>query len=89
MFINLARNRLIITLLVLGGSAIIYLFGEYLGARVSARAGFWSGATLVSLSWVTFNWFWGDFSKASGKLKLLGVAAITATIVWTTYLMFQ
>lgn len=89
MFIKLARNRLIITLLVLGGSAIIYLFGEFLGARVSARAGFWLGATMVTLSWVTFKSICGDFSEVPGAIKLSGVAAITAMIVWTTYLLFQ
>ena len=89
MFIKLARNRLIITLLVLGGSAIIYLFGEFLGARVSARAGFWLGATMVTLSWVTFKWIYGDFREVPGAVKLTGVAAITAMIVWTMYLLLQ
>ena len=89
MFIKLARNRLIITLLVLVASAIIYLFGEYLGALVSPRAGFWLGATMVSLSWVTFKWIVGDFSEAPGALKLFGAAAITAMIGWTTYQLFQ
>ena len=89
MFIKLARNRLIITLLVLGGSAIIYLLGGYLGARVSARAGFWLGTTMVTLSWVTFKWIVGDFSEVPGAIKLSGVVAITAMIGWTTYLLFQ
>ncbi len=89
MIIKLARNRLIITLLFLGGSAIIYLFGEFLGTRVSARAGFWLGATMVTLSWVTFKWNWGDFGEVPGAIKISGVAVITAMIVWTTYLLFQ
>ena len=89
MFIKLARNRLIITLLVLGGSAIIFLFGEFLGARVSARAGFWLGATMVTLSWVTFKWICGDFSEVPGAIKLSAVAAITAMIGWTTFLLYQ
>jgi len=89
MFNKLARNRLIITLLVLGGSAIIYLLGEYLGTRVSPGAGFWLGATMVTLSWVTFESICGDFGEVPGAIKLSGVAAITAMIGWTTYLLFQ
>lgn len=89
MFIKLARNRLIITLLVLGGSAIIYLLGEYLGTRVSPSAGFWLGATMVILSWVAFKWICGDFSEVPGAIKLSAVAAITAMVVWTTYLLIQ
>ena len=89
MIIRLTRNPLLITLLGLGVAVIIFLFGEYLGGQVSPRAGIWLGGTMVTLSWVTFKWVWGDWSEAPGALKIFGVAIITFLVGWTTYLLLQ
>jgi hypothetical protein len=89
MQIKLTRNPLLVTLMGLGGAAVVFLFGEYIGGQVSDRAGIWLGGTLVTLSWVTYKWFWGDFSKAPGALKLFGGAVVTVMIVWTMYLLLQ
>jgi len=80
---------LLITLLGLGVAAIIFLFGEYLGGKVSSGAGIWLGGTMVTLFWVTFKWIWGDWSKAPGAIKISGAVIITAMVGWTTYLLLQ
>ena len=89
MNISLTRNSLLITLLGLGVAVSIFLFGEYLGGQVSPRAGIWLGGTMVTLSWITSEWVWGDWSEAPGSLKIIGAAIITFLVGWTTYLLLQ
>lgn len=84
---ELAGHPLVLMLVLLAGSAAIYLCGYTLGRDVSAQAARWLGSAFVATAWAGFQWFSGALHEAPAIIVGLGLVVTVGIALRAAYLL--